>query len=224
MKIINKDTLEISTDRAVLAEIKKTVSVGPNTLAERGWQPILAAPKPASSTNLKIVTSNGATQDANGNWVDAYIERDMFATDDDSTKAEKEAAYTAKLLDDRRQILIDSAKKLRSEAFYTNAVVAFPTDNETLHFRDEIDRSNIRDKGFKAFTNVAAGNGSTTITFKPVGKAKITMTSLQLLTALETVANEKDVVWNNYGGVIQQIKDATTSASLDAAETALNAL
>jgi len=47
---------------------------------------------------------------------------------------------------------------------------------------------------------------------------------LQLLTALETVANEKDVVWNNYGGVIQQIKDATTSAALDAAETALNAL
>jgi len=142
---------------------------------------------------------------------------------------EEVAASDAKLaifnsVDNRKARLIDSAKKLRSEAFYTNAVVAFPTDNETLHFRDEIDRSNIRDKGFKAFTNVAAGNGSTTITFKPVGKAKITMTSLQLLTALETVANEKDVVWNNYGGVIQQIKDATTSASLDAAETALNAL
>ena len=142
---------------------------------------------------------------------------------------EEVAASDAKLaifnsVDNRKARLIDSAKKLRSEAFYTNAVVAFPTDNETLHFRDEIDRSNIRDKGFKAFTNVAAGNGSTTITFKPVGKAKITMTSLQLLTALETVANEKDVVWNNYGGVIQQIKDATTISALNAAETALNAL
>jgi len=101
MKIINTDTLEISTDRAVLAEIKKTVSVGPNTLAELGWQPVLAAPKPTPSTNLKTVTSNGATQDANGNWVDAYIERDMFAdTVEDgvtTTKAEHETAYLAKL-------------------------------------------------------------------------------------------------------------------------------
>jgi len=142
---------------------------------------------------------------------------------------EEVAAADAKLaifnsVDNKKLRLLESAKKLRSEAFYTNVVVAFPTDNETLHFRDEIDRSNIRDKGFKAFTNVAAGNGSTTITFKPVGKAKITMTSLQLLTALETVANEKDVVWNNYGGVIQQIKDATTISALNAAETALNAL
>ena len=113
MKIINKDTLEISTDRAVLDEIKKTVSVGPNTLAERGWQPILAAPKPASSTNLKIVTSNGATQDANGNWVDAYIERDMFSdTVEDgvtTTKAEHETAHIAKLAAEVKQGLIDTA-------------------------------------------------------------------------------------------------------------------
>jgi len=146
---------------------------------------------------------------------------DLTAAEEAARDAE-EAALNS--VDNKKLRLLESAKKLRSEAFYTNVVVAFPTDNETLHFRNELDRSNIRDKGFKAFTNVAAGNGSTTITFKPVGKAKITMTSLQLLTALETVANEKDVVWNNYGGVIQQIKDATTSAALDAAETALNAL
>ena len=148
--------------------------------------------------------------------------RTAFTAQEESEKNAEEAALNS--VDNKKLRLLESAKKLRSDAFYTNVVVAFPTDNETLHFRDEIDRSNIRDKGFKAFTNVAAGNGSTTITFKPVGKAKITMTSLQLLTALETVANEKDVVWNNYGGVIQQIKDATTSAALDAAETALNAL
>ena len=148
--------------------------------------------------------------------------RTAFTAQEESEKNAEEAALNS--VDNKKLRLLESAKKLRSDAFYTNVVVSFPTDNETLHFRNEIDRSNIRDKGFKAFTNVAAGNGSTTITFKPVGKAKITMTSLQLLTALETVANEKDVVWNNYGGVIQQIKDATTSAALDAAETALNAL
>lgn len=61
---------------------------------------MLAAPAPAPSGEYKVVSRNGVTQDANGNWVEAYTERDMFSdyTDEEGvtvTKAEQEAAYTA---------------------------------------------------------------------------------------------------------------------------------
>jgi hypothetical protein len=67
-----------------------------------GIDPVLAAPKPEPSAAYKQVGRNGAVQDANGNWVEAWQESDMFAdtTDDDgvtTTKAEHEAAYQAKL-------------------------------------------------------------------------------------------------------------------------------
>ena len=73
-----------------------------DTCAFLGIDPVLAAPKPEPSAAYKQVGRNGAVQDANGNWVEAYIETDMFAdtTDDDgvtTTKAEHEAAYQAKL-------------------------------------------------------------------------------------------------------------------------------
>ena len=69
---------------------------------ELGIDPVLAAPKPEPSAAYKQVGRNGAVQDANGNWVEAYIETDMFAdtTDEDgvtTTKAEHETAYQAKL-------------------------------------------------------------------------------------------------------------------------------
>jgi hypothetical protein len=82
----------------------------PNTSLPRVWDaatcdflnvdPVLAAPQPAPSGEYKVVVRDGVTQDANGNWVEAYTERDMFAdyTDEDGTvhtKAEQEQAYTA---------------------------------------------------------------------------------------------------------------------------------
>jgi hypothetical protein len=56
---------------------------------------VLAAPAPAASGEYKVVSRNGVTQDANGNWVQAYVERDMFAdyVDEDGvtvTKASQE--------------------------------------------------------------------------------------------------------------------------------------
>ena len=66
-----------------------------------GIDPVLAAPKPEPSAAYKQVGRNGAVQDANGNWVEAYIETDMFAdtTEDGvtTTKAEHETAYQAQL-------------------------------------------------------------------------------------------------------------------------------
>lgn len=62
-----------------------------------GIDPIFKTPKPSPSGAYKIVIQDGAEQDANGNWVQKWIERDMFSdtTEDDvtTTKAEHEAAY-----------------------------------------------------------------------------------------------------------------------------------
>ena len=88
-------------------EIRRSM---PNTSLPRVWtsaicdslgiDPVLAAPAPAASGEYKVVSRNGVVQDANGNWVEAYVERDMFAdyVDEDGvtvTKASQEAAYTA---------------------------------------------------------------------------------------------------------------------------------
>ena len=89
-------------------EIRK---LNPNVSFPRVWDadvcadlkidPVLAAPKPEPSATYKQVNRNGAVQDASDNWVEAYIETDMFAdtTVDGvtTTKAEHETAYQAQL-------------------------------------------------------------------------------------------------------------------------------
>ena len=77
-----------------------------------GIDPVLIAPAPAPSGDYKTVVRNGVTQDANNNWVYAWVERDMFAdtTEDGvtTTKAEHETAYQAKLDD-------EAAKSVRTQ-------------------------------------------------------------------------------------------------------------
>ena len=65
-----------------------------------GIDPVLASPKPEPSGDYKVVVRNGVEQDANGNWVYAWTERDMFTeyTDDDGVThsvADQQAAYDA---------------------------------------------------------------------------------------------------------------------------------
>ena len=71
-----------------------------NVCTALGIDPVLAAPKP-DTTGYTQAVRNGATQDANGNWVQAWTVVDMFAdtTEDGvtTTKAEHEAAYQADL-------------------------------------------------------------------------------------------------------------------------------
>jgi len=66
-----------------------------------GIDPVLAAPKPDTTGDYKTVVRNGVEQDAKGNWVYAWTERDMFAdtTEDGvtTTKAEQEQEYQARL-------------------------------------------------------------------------------------------------------------------------------
>ena len=56
--------------------------------------PVLPAPQPTEGVGTyQHVIRNGTTQDANGNWVQAWQIVDMFADDSESTKAEKEAEW-----------------------------------------------------------------------------------------------------------------------------------
>jgi len=63
--------------------------------------PVLASPA-ATTSAYQTSARDGVEQNANGDWVEKYVARDMFAdtTDDDgvkTTKAQHEAAYQATL-------------------------------------------------------------------------------------------------------------------------------
>jgi hypothetical protein len=63
--------------------------------------PVLASPA-ATTGNYQVSVRDGVEQDANGNWVEKYVARDMFSdyTDEDGvshTKSGQEAAYQATL-------------------------------------------------------------------------------------------------------------------------------
>jgi len=65
-----------------------------------GIDPVIASPKPEPSGDYKVVVRNGVEQDANGNWVWAWTENDMFQeyTDEDGVThsvADQQAAYDA---------------------------------------------------------------------------------------------------------------------------------
>jgi len=71
------------------------------TLDGLNLEAVLASPA-ATTTQYQNSVRDGVVQDANGNWVENYVARDMFAdtTDEDgvtTTKAEHEAAYQATL-------------------------------------------------------------------------------------------------------------------------------
>ena len=86
-------------------------SANPNTSLPRIWKaatldalnldPVLRSPT-ATVGQYQTSARDGVEQDSNGNWVEKYVARDMFAdtTDEDgvtTTKAEHEAAYQATL-------------------------------------------------------------------------------------------------------------------------------
>jgi uncharacterized protein (DUF1330 family) len=67
-----------------------------NVLDALNVEAVLEAPKPDAGP-YQYVARNGVVQDAKGNWVTAWAVVDMFSDDEESTKAEKEAAYQAGL-------------------------------------------------------------------------------------------------------------------------------
>ena len=100
----NRTTGEVKTQGAWRA-------ANPNMSLPRVWKqatldaldldPVLRSPA-ATVGAYQVSVRDGVVQDANGNWVENYVARDMFSdtTDEDgvtTTKAEHEAAYQAGL-------------------------------------------------------------------------------------------------------------------------------
>lgn len=94
------------TNRAALIAANKNMSMpkvwNASTLESLGVSSVFETPQPALSAAYKQVQRNGVVQDSKDNWVQAWVEVDMFAatTDDDdvtTTKAEHEEAYQAVL-------------------------------------------------------------------------------------------------------------------------------
>lgn len=72
-----------------------------NVFEALGIDPVFATPAPAPSAEFKVVTRNGAVQDSAGNWVQAWLEREMFTeyTDEEgnvqTVQAQKDAKVAA---------------------------------------------------------------------------------------------------------------------------------
>lgn len=82
-------------------------AANPNMSLPRVWKqatldaldldPVLRSPA-ATVGAYQVSVRDGVVQDANGNWVENYVARDMFSDDPElGTKAEQEAAYQAGL-------------------------------------------------------------------------------------------------------------------------------
>ena len=103
------------------------------TLDAMNLDPVLRSPA-ATVGDYQVSVRDGVVQDANGNWVENYVARDMFAdtTEDGvtTTKAEHEAAYQATLDADiaenhritRNKLLADSDWTQMNDSPLTNEV------------------------------------------------------------------------------------------------------
>ena len=92
------------------------------TLDGLNLEAVLASPA-ATTTQYQNSVRDGVVQDANGNWVENYVARDMFAdtTDEDgvtTTKAEHEAAYQAGLDDNAGEAVRAKRNTLLAETDY----------------------------------------------------------------------------------------------------------
>lgn len=70
---------------------------GANVCDAMNIDPVLASPA-ATTTAYQVSVRDGVEQNDNGDWVEKYVARDMFADDAElGTKAEQEAVYQATL-------------------------------------------------------------------------------------------------------------------------------
>ena len=110
--------------------------------------PVLASPA-ATTTAYQVSVRDGVEQNSNGDWVERYVARDMFAdtTEDGvtTTKAEHEAAYQATL--DANTATANRATrdaKLAETDFYALSDVTMSSEMTTYRqaLRDLPDHSN----------------------------------------------------------------------------------
>ena len=122
------------------------------TLDALDLDPVLKSPA-ATVGDYQVSVRDGVVQDANGNWVENYVARDMFSdtTDDEgvtTTKAEHEAAYQAGLdaktaeghRTTRNKLLADSDWTQMNDSPLTNeAKTAWATYRQELRDVTDLD-------------------------------------------------------------------------------------
>ena len=105
-------------------------------LEDLGIDVVFETPKPTSSKAYKHYVRNGVEQNDNDQWVQAWVEQDMFAdtTVDGvtTTKSEHEAAYQAKLDADAAAAVRSKRDGLLAETdFYALSDVTMSEDMKT---------------------------------------------------------------------------------------------
>ena len=122
------------------------------TLDALNLDPVLASPA-ATTKAYEISVRDGVEQDANDNWVEKYVARDMFAdtTDEDgkkTTKAQHEATYQAGLdaktaeghRTTRNKLLVDSDWTQINDSPLSNEVkTAWATYRQELRGISDLD-------------------------------------------------------------------------------------
>ena len=123
------------------------------TCESLGIDPVLPSPQPAPSAEYKSVVRNGVEQDANGNWVYAWTEQDMFreyeeeVTDDQGvtttsvvTVQDQIDAYEAAALAKKREGLVVTMRQARLALAQENKLQLV---NDAIALIPEPDRTTI---------------------------------------------------------------------------------
>lgn len=212
----NRETLEEFTGGQI-RKLHYNVSFSKvvDTFSDLGYDIIGKTEKPEPSTNLKVVEAGATGNDSDGKPVQVWIERDMFATDDDSTKAEKETAHGAKLLTDRKGQLIGKCKADRDAKTYSNETVAFPVTEHEIKTSNEVDIRNLVSKMLAATAIIQAGGGAGDYKYTTAAKVQVTMTVQQFSTAALSIMAIKDAIFYTYEDLRVLIEAATTTTALD---------
>tara|TARA_B100000497_G_C7614356_1_gene368961 strand:+ start:594 stop:1091 length:498 start_codon:yes stop_codon:yes gene_type:complete len=135
----NRTTGEVKTQgqwRAANPNMSLPKVWNSNVLDALNIDAVLRSPA-ATTTAYQMSVRDGVEQDSNGNWVEKYVARDMFAdtTEDGvtTTKAEHEAAYQATLdantakghRNTRASLLADTDFYALSDVTMTDAMTAY---------------------------------------------------------------------------------------------------
>ena len=93
-----------------------------------GIDPVFATPAPTPSDEFKVVDRNGAVQDSNGNWVEAWVERDMFKEYTITDEEGVETTVTVQAQKDAK-VAADNARREATERATRDTLL-----KETDHF------------------------------------------------------------------------------------------
>jgi hypothetical protein len=123
----NRDTGEVLFGGDV-RKLHKKVSFRSDggTFSDLGYDEIASTPPPAPSGTYKTVYRDGETQDANGDWAEAWAERDMTAEEvqqrDDNKAEQVRAERNEKLANSDWTQLADSPADKAAWATYRQAL------------------------------------------------------------------------------------------------------